>query len=145
MNESWSQPENLDNYEVSNEGRVRNSKTGKILKPSIDGKGYETVTVKENGRLITKRVGKLVASAFIKPDPDRPNIGYKDGNRKNNSAENIFRKRRSKKIMVIETNEIYDSISECSKATGISPATISRCCNYSFYTNKQNYHFKVID
>lgn len=144
MGENWKQSEQLDNYEVSDEGRVRNAKTGKVLKPSLDSKGYETVKVKSNGRRLTKRVGKLVADTYLGEDPTRPRIRYIDGNKHNNRPDNIELRSRGKKIRVVETGEVYDSISECSKAIGMNIATISKCCNYSFYNNMKGLHFEAV-
>lgn len=145
MREKWRQNRELENYEVSNEGRVRNSKTGKVLKPSLDSKGYETVKVTSNGRRITKRVGKLVADTYLGEDPTKPRIKYIDGNKHNNRPDNIELKSRGKKIRVVETGEVYDSISECSKVIGINKSTISKCCNYDFYNNRQGLHFEAVD
>lgn len=145
MGENWRQNNKIENYEVSDEGRVRNTKTGKILIPSLDSKGYETVKIKENGKLITKRVGRLVADTYLENDPTKPYIKYIDGDKHNNRPDNIERRSRCKKIRVVETGEIYDSISECSKAIGMNKSTISKCCNYDFYNNSKGLHFEAVD
>ena len=55
-------------YQVSNYGRVKNSKTGKILKPYLT-RGYLRVSLyNESGRKY-KLVHRLVAEAFL-PNPD---------------------------------------------------------------------------
>lgn len=145
MEEIWIESKTAEGYEVSSEGRVKNSKTGRVLIPGIDNKGYETVKIKENGRRVTKRVGKLVADAFIPEEPDKPCVGYIDGNKRNNRIDNLKRKRANKKIRVVETGEVYDSISECSKALGMNIATVSKCCNYHFYNNDRGLHFEAVD
>lgn len=145
MNEKWSTNESLENYEVSNIGRVRNSKTGRVLSPSLDSKGYETVKVKENGKMVTKRVGRLVADVFIPEENGKNAIGYIDGNKRNNRADNLKRKRSNKRIRVVETGEEYESISDCSKSIGMNKSTISKCCNYDFYKNERGLHFEVIE
>lgn len=145
MKEQWIESNIAEGYEVSSEGRVRNSKTGRILTPSPDNKGYETVKIKENGRHITKRVGRLVADAFLDEEYGKPCVGYIDGNKRNNRVDNLERKRRNKRIRVIETGEIYNSISECSEAIGMNKATISKCCNYDFYSNAKGLHFEAVD
>ncbi len=145
MGENWRQNKELGDYEVSDEGRVRNSKTGRILKPSLDSKGYETVKIKENGKRVTKRVGRLVADTYLEDDPNKPYIRYINGDKHNNRPDNIERRSRGKKIRVVETGEIYNSISECSKAIGMNKATISKCCNYDFYNNTKGLHFEAVD
>lgn len=145
MKEQWIESNIAEGYEVSSEGRIRNSKTGRVLTPSSDNKGYETVKIKENGRYITTRVGRLVADAFLDEEPGKPCVGYIDGNKRNNRVDNLERKRRNKRIRVIETGEIYNSISECSEAIGMNKATISKCCNYDFYSNAKSLHFEAVD
>lgn len=143
MVETWKQNEIFDNYEVSNKGRVRNKKTGRILKPSIDSRGYETLKISKDGKRVTMRVGKLVADTYISKDPQKPNIKYIDGNKHNNIPDNLMRVSRGKEIQVVETNKVYRSITECSKNIGISRSTISKCCNYPFYNNSKGLHFRI--
>lgn len=145
MEEIWIESNMIDGYEVSSEGRIRNINTGRILKPSLDSNGYEIVKVKENGRRVTKRVGRVVADAFIIDDPEKPHVGHIDGDKRNNRASNLERRRCNKKIKVVETGEVYDSISQCSKAIGMNKSSISKCCNYDFYNNRKGLHFEIID
>lgn len=145
MGEKWTRSKEFENYEISDEGRVRNAKTGRILKPSLDKKGYETVKIKENGRQVTKRVGKLVADTYLDKDPSKSCIRYIDGNKHNNRPDNIERRSRGKRIRVVETGEVYNSISECSKSIGMNKSTISKCCNYNFYNNNRGLHFEAVD
>ena len=57
-----------EGYQVSNYGRVKNNKTGKILKPYLT-RGYLRVSLyNESGRKC-KLVHRLVAEAFL-PNPD---------------------------------------------------------------------------
>ncbi len=57
-----------EGYQVSNHGRVKNNKTGKILKPYLT-RGYLRVSLyNESGRKC-KLVHRLVAEAFL-PNPD---------------------------------------------------------------------------
>lgn len=73
-------------YEVSNHGRVRNSNTGRILKPfrgyGKDGKYYRKVHLYHNGRRYCQFVHRLVAFAFYE-------IDHKDRCRDNNHLSNL--------------------------------------------------------
>lgn len=85
--ERWKKIRNTT-YEVSNLGRVR-TKEGNIKKLFEDNKGYMRLQLYVNGKRINKRVHRLVAEAFI-PNPDnKPTVNHKDGNKKNNSVENL--------------------------------------------------------
>ena len=55
-------------YSVSNEGKVRNDKTGKILTTNFS-KGYERLNLSHNGVQKQYFVHRLVATTFI-PNPD---------------------------------------------------------------------------
>lgn len=71
MRESWKVIKSHSRYEVSNMARVRNIKTGRILTPYDDGKGYLRVQLdRENCRLHI-----LVALYHVpNPDPETKNI-----------------------------------------------------------------------
>ena len=79
--------ENL--YEVSNLGRVRKIKSGKIMKLYNNGKGYMKVDFMKDGKRVKFYVHRLVAKAFL----DNPNgysiVNHKDENPLNNCADNL--------------------------------------------------------
>jgi len=56
-----------DKYEVSDQqGRIRNSKTGRVLKPWTDSKGYARITINQKQR----KVHRIVLEAFVGPCPE---------------------------------------------------------------------------
>lgn len=74
-------------YEVSSLGRVRNARTGKILKPWLAGRGYQYVSL---GGQAKRRVHRLVAFAFLGgPSDPRMQVCHNDGNPINNRVENL--------------------------------------------------------
>lgn len=76
-------------YEASYDGRIRRIGCENYLKPCDDGYGYLTVSLSVNGISKTKKVHSLVALAFlVKPD-GKYCINHKDGNKKNNCADNL--------------------------------------------------------
>jgi hypothetical protein len=76
-------------YQVSNYGRVKNLKTGKILKQSPNTVGYLKVGLSKEGKQKTLLVHRLVADAFI-PNPDKkPHVDHADGNKENNCISNL--------------------------------------------------------
>ena len=74
------------NYSVSNDGLVMNTNTGRILKPSNDGRGYHRIDIygKHN------KLHRLVASRFL-PSPTEEGmiIDHIDRDRLNNCASNL--------------------------------------------------------
>ena len=86
----WKQIENT-NYEVSNIGNVRNTKTGKTLNPSISNCGYEVVSMSTNGKIKSANVHSLVAKAFIPNDNPQfyTDVHHIDGDKLNNKVSNL--------------------------------------------------------
>ena len=71
-------------YFVSPSGNVYN-RHGDVMKGAIDRCGYRHVIVNRK----QKNVHRLIAETFI-PNPDKlPCVNHKDGNKLNNSAENL--------------------------------------------------------
>lgn len=96
----WKQIQNYENiYEVSDDGQVRSVDRvvnnyhikGKVLHQHDSGRGYSAVALCKNGKPHTTYVHTLVANAFI-PKPignERYVVNHKDGNKHNNSVQNL--------------------------------------------------------
>lgn len=81
--------EGYENYEVTCSGEVINTKTGRVLKPYKDRKGYLNVVLSKNNRPKYFKIHRLVAEAFI-PNPENlPCVNHKDENQSNNLVENL--------------------------------------------------------
>lgn len=75
----------LDDYEITREGQVINKRTGHILKPQPNGKGYLRVVLGKQRYF----VHRLVAMNHI-PNPNNyEQVNHKDGNKLNNNADNL--------------------------------------------------------
>ena len=88
MKEMWKPIENFENYEVSNLGRVRNSR-GRIMKLHKNQVGYYQVPMSKNGKAYLKCVHKLVAQAFINNPSGYTEVNHIDENKQNNEANNL--------------------------------------------------------
>ena len=76
-------------YKISNYGKVMTAKTGRILTPVLDERGYERVCLFKKDRNRRHKVHRLVAITFI-PNPDnKEQVNHKDGNKRNNSVDNL--------------------------------------------------------
>ena len=160
--ELWMPCYETNRYEVSSSGRIRNVKSGRILRTYFDDRGREKVTLRIRGRQCTRKVHRLVAEAFYEEDLSYRAVLHRDCDQRNNDICNLFVGDQSdviinsysklkrvpynkRRIRVVETGEVFDSIRECSDAIGVNCSTISKCLNYSFYNNRSNLHFELLD
>lgn len=75
----------MNDYEITKEGQIINKTNGHVLKPQPNGKGY--LRVKIEGKL--RFVHRLVAEKYI-PNPNNyEQVNHKDGNKTNNSIDNL--------------------------------------------------------
>ena len=88
--EMWREiPGTNGEYMVSNTGKVRTTKTGRILAPAIDARGYERVCLFKKDRDRRYKVHRLVAITFL-PNPNgKKQVNHKDGNKRNNCVDNL--------------------------------------------------------
>lgn len=90
-------------YMVSNMGNVmtvpkRTHSNGFLLTPTIGTNGYQTVHLRKDGASKRPSVHRLVAVAFI-PNPDNlPEVNHIDGEKTNNSVDNLEWCTRSKNV-----------------------------------------------
>lgn len=80
-----------DCMEVSNQGRIRSLLRGepRILKTQVDNKGYHRIRVTLNQKKVSYKVHREVAKAFINNPSNLPQVNHIDGNKNNNSADNL--------------------------------------------------------
>lgn len=137
-------------YQVSNLGRVKSlsrevknnngsfSTKETILNPSKTSKGYLRVNLSKRSSRKIFLVHVLVAKAFIPLLDDKLQVNHKDGDKTNNvvsnlewvtNSENIQHSYdtglnlKSKKVLCIDTGEIFNSISEAGRAIGLKRPT----------------------
>jgi hypothetical protein len=77
------------NYEISSVGRVRNSKTGRVLKTQPRKDGYVGVQLSKDGKYKNLLMHRLVALAFIENPLGKPDVDHIDRNKSNNSVDNL--------------------------------------------------------
>lgn len=156
--EEWRKSKQFPKYEASSEGRIRNSKTGRILKTQINDHGYERLTLRRDKKQHSASVHRIIADAFYDIDGSDLEVNHIDGNKLNNRIDNLEYCTRSANtlhalkmklrtppnqigIKVVETGEVYNSVRECARSIDCDPATIrSRLRGY----NKpyKGYHFE---
>lgn len=129
-------------YQVSSWGRVKNYRSGRVLKCDKTTYGYLRVTLVNNGNIQHQLVHRLVAEAFIPNPENKPQVNHIDENKENNCVENLewctrsenmnhgTRNLRASKtnsipIVCIETGVEYYGIKECARNMGLHDGNIT--------------------
>lgn len=90
-NEIWKVVEGFEDYLVSDKGQIFSLLQHKILKQDLQKNGYYDVRIKNrDGNFIHRKAHSLTACAFCPNFENKPIIHHKDGNSKNNNAENLM-------------------------------------------------------
>ena len=150
-----------DRYSASSEGRIRNDKTGRIMKTHLNGNGQEFLTLSCFGKQYQCRVSRLVLRAFYgEPESDELEAAHLDGNCLNNRLNNLQWMTRSelvnlafargtrvprsrRAVRVVETGEVFPSIREAARELNLWPECI-RACLKGKYETTGGYHFEEV-
>lgn len=89
--EIWKSIQEATNYEVSNLGNIKNSKTDYILKGRKSQSGYlqVSITMKDTLKAKNQYIHRLVAQYFIPNLENKREVNHKDGNKLNNCVTNL--------------------------------------------------------
>lgn len=142
-------------YEVSDCGRIRNSETGRELKPQRSN-GYLRVTLCDDTGHHQRNVHRIVAETFIPNPSGYTEVNHIDGNRTNNSVTNLewctrsgnmkhaYRtglqkpipsqiehslskatEKRMRPVRNVDNGRRYDSIAECAREEHLCHSAVS--------------------
>ena len=154
--EIWKPLRNFPSYDGSSEGRIRNVRTQRILKTTVDQNGYLKACLQKNGEQYTVKVSRVIAETFLGEHPGM-DVRPKDGDRLNVNVDNLewctrseliadAYARGSKKpyqsiaVRVVETGNTYESILDCAKDINCDKSQISKCLAGKL-THVKGYHF----
>lgn len=157
---NWKKIDNKPNYSISDNGDVRNDKTGRILKPHKGTSGYFQVML---GRKTSPLyVHRIVAHAFL-PNPNNlPQVDHINGNKLDNSVNNLrwvsisdnclsfgyVSRIENRKKKIIATNGeqtiIFNSRAETAKHFGCDASQISYGKTYK-KGNKKGWQFNLFE
>ena len=148
---------------VSNKGNVVSCKRGGWYPLTVyhTHNGYQMVSAGA-GRSPSRRVHRMVAETWI-PNPNHyEEVNHINGNKDDNRAENLewvtpsqnirhsFRtglnkgRHKGTPVRIIETGEIFESLSECARRIGGNPGHIAHCLAGKRSTHK-GYHFEYVE
>ena len=134
MEELWKAiPEFSHSYSISNFGRVRNHKTGRILK-SIDQSIMRISLYTENHKSCNRSIPHLVACAFI-PNPNNYQyVIHKDNDHTNNHVSNLMwsayptdnrlSSRKPIPVYCETVDKVFNSYRECESYLGLSNGSL---------------------
>jgi hypothetical protein len=113
--EIWKSIDGYKNYEVSWFGRVRNSKTGRILKSNVSSNTYLTLGLSQMGKVKSFSVHVLVAREWVDNPDNKRCVDHIDGDKMNNHHENLrwathLENSRNQKIQT-NTSSVYKGVS----------------------------------
>lgn len=160
------------NYSVTVNGKIL-KKDGQEKPQHKNRDGYQTVDLWKDGKKTCKSVHRLVATAFIPNPLNKPTINHIDGNKANNSIDNLewntysenlqhahkthLRENTLTKeiqskgglshrrpIRVKETGEIFPSLKDCCEALNLHKGAVSRCCS-GISRSSHGYSFEYVD
>ena len=126
---------NFPDYEALRDGNIRNRKTGRVIKPQINNKGFKTMTLRQDKQQKSVRVARVVADSFYDGNHSNMDICYQDGDRENTAPDNLIFCTRSEsvnrsfesgsrefanrvKVRIVETDEVFRSIRACAMVLG---------------------------
>lgn len=145
-------------YEISNEGEVRNLKTGALITGSTNSYGYRVVRLRKNGKNYDYKLHRLLAKTFIENPFNYDCVNHIDGNKLNNSLENLkwctrgYNNKHAREQLSLDFSEkpivqstldgkfiaLWRNANMIANCLGFSPTTISSCCKG---TQKTAYDF----
>lgn len=125
-------------YAITSCGKVWSYKRKRFLKPFSNKKGYLLVALCKDGEKKSYKVHRLVAEAYLPNEENKPQVNHIDECKTNNCINNLCwmtakennnygtrNERISKKIICVETNEIFNSITEAAKAINLTCQALS--------------------
>ena len=148
--ETFVKIEGFEKYEVSNLGRVRNIKSGRVLKPFLTKNGYLMHGLYENNKRKTLLLHRIIATAFIDNPEAKPCVNHIDENKLNNDLSNLewcterenaihgtrikrIAEKNFKKVIQLDLNDNvlneFESIKQAGQETRVFATSISACCN----------------
>ena len=151
----WKKIKGFEGYFINKLGKVKSIRSfkgtvEKILKGSKTQQGYKTICMMKDGKPYTKTLHRLLAITFIPNPKNLPCVNHKDGNKLNNSLDNLewctyghnekeayrlgMKQPRLKSKPILQINKNGKTIRRWKNSyepqkIGYNPPNINMCCN----------------
>lgn len=167
--EEWLDLKDFPNHQVSSFGRVRNKRTGHILKPNPDKDGYFRLSI---GNVDNVPVHRLVCETFYgPPEGEARCVNHLDCDRQNNHILNLQWCTPSENtkwgvykgtidpmkglaraaevnpipVRIVELDMEFPSVKACAEYLGVPPTNVSRCLRGTRKGQRlHNYHLEYV-
>lgn len=147
--ETFVKIDGFEKYEVSNLGKVRNIKSGRILKPSLNNNGYLVHRLSEHNKQKQIYLHRIIAISFIDNSEGKPCVNHIDENKANNDLSNLewctirennihgtrikrIAEKHFIKVIQLDLNDnvlnVFKSMVQAGQETGVFATSISACC-----------------
>lgn len=135
-------------YQISSDGKVWNVKSGATLRGNVNSHGYVVVSLTKDGVKKDCKLHRLLALAFLPNPNDFDCVNHKDGDKLNNSLDNLewctkgYNNRHAREQLGIDFSAkpvcqttmsgdfvaLWANLSQAAKSVGVTSACVSRCC-----------------
>lgn len=106
MIEEWKTIEGYSRYKVSPDGEVFDTKENRKMPQCFNG-GFSCCNlIDDSGKKVLCKIHRLVAFAYIDTPENAHKIVHKDGDRNNNSVDNLSWKLKKAKEVIIKTKPV---------------------------------------
>lgn len=173
--EEWRPIDKYPGFEVSNTGKIRSiDRTiiqksnggnsykrlvkGHIIPLQVDHGGYKVCCICINNKNINLKIHRIVAQVFIQNPDNLPEVNHIDGDKTNNSVDNLEwctpshnqlhavhtgLRKSMRPVRCVETGTVYLGIGEAARQLNLTPSSIcgvlkDRC------KHTHNLHFEYI-
>ena len=146
-------------YSIDIFGNVINIETNKEVKQQKNKFGYMNVSLYRDGKQKQYKVHRLIAKAFIPNPQNKEQVNHIDGNKTHNvvwnlewttSKENNVHAsdtglvRTARRVRIVETGEVFNSLGSCARAIGGNAGDISRCIHSRGTSTHKGYSFEEV-
>lgn len=166
----WADIPGRPNHQASIDGRIRNKRTGRVLKGTINSSGYVTVALDHNDHSMAHR---LICETFYGPPGEgQTQVNHIDCNRQNNHVLNLewctpsenlkwayfrgelnpmiglerAREVNIKPVRIVETGQVFASLQDCADYLGVTRGNVSRVLTGERKGQKlHGFHIEYVD